>query len=395
MKKLIYVILIIILTNVNLFGSEYTGSTSATFLKIPVGARIIGMGETTTALSIGPYALLGNIAGLVKNKDLEISFSHTEWIGSTDYEFIGFSKSFFKGINNKDSVIGFGINYLHLPFFNSYDDWGYVNDRVTFSDLALTLGYAQYVGELSIGDLNAGASVKYINESFNGSSDSALTFSLGFLYSIRIPTFTLFRKRIRNRILDVGLLMENWDLGTDISGHSTPVIYKLGIAFNPYESFLYSMDIHIPLDNRVRMNMGLEYVLNKIIFIRTGYRFFGYKVDTFSWGIGSKLMLNGKIIDADISYAPLSTLGNTLTVSLSLKYPGGLSESDRKLSNLLYYKGIYYYIHHEYDKAIELWEKCLKINPDFQKAKDKIKDAIKLKKLSTVEEKIPEKYRKK
>ena len=61
--------------------------------------------------------------------------------------------------------------------------------------------------------------------------------------------------------------------------------------------------------------------------------------------------------------------------------------------NTLYYKGIEYFTSEEFDKAIKVWEKCLKINPNFDRAKQKIKEAEKLKSLQLEETKeLREKY---
>ena len=323
--KLLIIIIVTILRFTLAYSSVDTGRTSATFLKIPIGARVIAMGESYTAIGDDPYALLGNMAGIARNSQMEISFSHLEWIGDTDYEFIGFIYPLAKGFSGYNGTIGFSLNYLHLPLFFSYNDWGEIKESVSFSDFALTLGYAQPVAKFRNGIISAGSSVKYIGEIFNKYYDDAISFSMGFIYSMKIPPFTLFKKRLRNKILDIGFLIENWSMGTDIGGYSTPVIYKLGVGFAPYKSFLTSMDIHIPLDNRIRINMGCEFSLKDTVFFRLGYRFLGYEVDSLSWGMGIKFNFQSKIVKTDISYAPVSTLGNTLNFSVSLQYPGIIS----------------------------------------------------------------------
>lgn len=392
--KLLVIIIVTILRFTIAYSTMETGRSSATFLKIPIGARIIGMGESYTAIGDEPYALFGNVAGIAKNRNLEISFSHLEWFGDTDYEFIGFIYPLSKGFSGYTGSAGFSLNYLHLPLFFSYDDWGEIKESVSFSDFAVTVGYAQPVAKFRSGTINAGISIKYIGEILNRYYDDAIAFSMGFVYSLKIPPFTLFRKRLRNKILDIGFLIENWSIGTDIGGYPTPVIYKFGLGLAPYKSFLASMDIHIPLDNRVRINMGCEYSLKDTLFFRAGYRFLGYEVDSLSWGMGIKFNFQGKIVKTDISYAPVSTLGNTISFSVSLQYPGKLPTKKKKLVNILYYKGIYYYVNKKYEKAIQLWQECLKIDPDFQPAKDKIKDAYYLMELQKIEKVVPEEYKK-
>ncbi len=333
MKKNTLLILFLLLSLKGLDTGE-TGSTAGTFLKIPIGSRMVGMGEAYTSVGDDPYALFGNVAGISKIRDLEISFSHVEWFGDVDYEFLGFTKSFFNGFGGYPATIGFALNYLHLPFFNSYDDWGNVkDDEVRFNDYALTLGYAQNVTEF----LKAGIAFRYIREVFHTVSDDALTFNMGFIYTYPIPGFSLFGKKFIGRVLDFGFIMENWDLGTDVGGHSIPVIYKFGASSDLFDPVLISVDLHIPLDNRMRLNTGFEWALleNKL-FIRAGYRFFGYKVDSYTAGLGGHFYFDRKLVKMDISFAPVSVLGNAYNFTLSIKYPSDISDEKRKVADRLY-----------------------------------------------------------
>lgn len=389
MKKLLSIILLISAFIPKLSQSALTdniGTTGGTFLKIPIGSRMVAMGEAFTAVADDPLALMGNMAGIARNRDLEISFSHVEWFGDVDYEYIAFTRSFFKGIKGMDSSMGASLNYLHLPFFQSYDDWGVAERTVRVSDYAFTVAYAQ-----NLGPLNAGMAVRYINEVSDGAPDGALTYNFGLLLSTRLPDFNLFGMQFIARPLDFGFLMENWDLGTDIGGYNTPVLYKFGMAFKPFDQFIYSLDVHVPLDNRARLNMGCEYGYNDTIFFRFGYRFFGYEIDSYTMGIGGKFKMSGKYIKLDLSFAPASIVGNTLNFSLSMKYPGTVSDEERKLANILYYKGIYFYTRGELDQAIEIWEETLRLYPDFELAKEKIIDAKKLRELRLIEETVQEK----
>lgn len=381
MKKVFDILLVLLITCVGiLFGNDNVGRTAGTFLKIPIGSRKIGMAEAFTAVADDPYALTGNVAGIARNRDLEISFSHTEWFQDVNYEFLAFSKSFFKGFLGLDSTMGVALNYLHLPVFNSYNDWGEVIEQVGFSDYALTLGYAQ-----NLGFLNAGIGIRYINEVAEGQGDGALTFNLGLLYALHLPAFQILNHKFLARVLDIGFLVENWDMGTSIANYSTPVSYKLGLATRLFDNFLTALDVQIPLDNTIRVNTGLEYSINKMFFFRFGYRFFGYDVDSYTMGIGGHFALAGKIIKLDAAFAPASGLGNTFNFSLSMNYPGKISDGSRKDAQILYYKGIYFFTSGEYDKAIALWKEALKLDPKFKKAIDKIKEAENLKEMKKIE----------
>ncbi len=365
---------------------ETAGQSGGVFLKIPIGARMVGLGEAFTAVADDPYALSGNMAGLARNRDLEISFSHVEWIEGVNYEYLAFSKSFFKGIMGLDSTLGAAVNYLHVPTFSSFDDWGAVKSSVNYSDLAFTVGYAQ-----NLGFLNCGLAMRYLNQSSENTGENALTFNFGLLYDLNIAGFKMFGQEFIGRQLNLGFLLENWSMGTKLGGYGTSVQYKLGLAFRPYDNFLTSADFQFMMDSPFRINTGIEYSLNNMVFFRFGYRFLGYEVDTYTMGVGTKFNVGGKVVKLDVSFAPVSVIGNALNLSLSMKYPNQISDENRKLSSILYYKGIYYYTKGDLDKSIEMWQESLKLNPELEAARTKIQDAEKLKQLQNVEKKVKQK----
>ncbi|GEM_PF-2480421 len=385
-KVPLFLILSCLLLSLDSFASDKAGMSGAPFLKIPIGARMVGLGEAFTAVADDPYALSGNMAGLARNRDLEISFTHVEWLEGIAYEYLAFSKSFFKGFGGLNSSMGLAVNYLHAPEFFSYNDWGEVDGASTFSDVAVTLGYAQ-----NLGFLNAGMALRYVNEFSDYNADGAISFNFGLLYDLKLPGFKVLGQDFIAREINFGFLLENWSMGSEIGGYGTAVLYKLGMAFKPYDNFLSTLEIQIPTDSRVRLNMGFEYALKNILFCRFGYRFFGYEIDTYTMGLGTKFNISGKDVKLDVSFAPQADVGHSLNLSFSMKYPDRISDDNRKLANILYYKGIYYYTRGELDKAIEMWRESLRMNPEQEQAQNKILDAEKLKQLQNVEDKVKQK----
>ena len=380
----------ILLAAAGLFAAASPGSglNGATFLEIPIGGRMVGMAEAFTAVADDPYAMAGNVAGISRNRDLEISFSHLEWFGDVNCEYLAFTRSFFKGFGGFDSALGLSLQYLHVPDILSYDDWGAVKGKVQFSDYAVTGGYAQKIGPFS-----AGLALKYVNEDYLGRADGAATFNLGLLYSAHLPTFSLFKYDFISRPVDFGFLLENWSMGSTIGGFATPTLLKLGAAIRPVDQFLVAADVQLTPDKMVRLNTGCEYSLDNRLFFRFGYRFFGYATDSYTMGIGGNIMIAGKLIKADVSFAPASVLGNTFSFSLSMKYPGRISDEDRRAADILYYKGIYYFTRNDLDKAVEMWTEALKFDPEMDDAKLKIQQARTLEDLQGIEKTVEDKMK--
>src|SRR5687768_8481233 len=67
------------LLTLNCLAEGKAGTTSAEFLKIGVGARAIGMGETQAALANDAFASYWNPAGLGSIKIPEVSVMYNRW----------------------------------------------------------------------------------------------------------------------------------------------------------------------------------------------------------------------------------------------------------------------------------------------------------------------------
>ena len=66
------------------------GTRAMPFLKIGIGARAIGMGESQVADASDLYASYWNPAGLARVKRPQIGLMHNEWFEGINHEFFGF-----------------------------------------------------------------------------------------------------------------------------------------------------------------------------------------------------------------------------------------------------------------------------------------------------------------
>src|SRR5258705_994367 len=69
-------------------GEQRIGTTSGQFLKIGVGARAVGLGESFVAVANDPSAIYWNPAGLASLQRQEIELSHVGWPGDINYEHV-------------------------------------------------------------------------------------------------------------------------------------------------------------------------------------------------------------------------------------------------------------------------------------------------------------------
>ncbi len=385
MKRLL-VSLILLLTFTSLLFSAEVGTTSASFLKVGTSSRYLGRGEAFTAMVDDPTALTVNVAGLGNIRNMEILFSHYEWLVDMDYEHLAFAKPVFKGLYNFQGVMGFGVTYMHLPDFNHYNDWGEKIGKLNANSLAFITGYGQKLYMFDVG-----LSIKVIKETVAEITEYAFGTDIGLIYTYKLPR-KLLGLNTFGKSLKVSLTAQNLTLDDGIRGDKLPSVFKFGLGSEIFNDFQAEIDFEKPIDNRLRINTGIEYNIRNYVNIRAGYRFLGIKSDTFTLGIGVRYPFGTKLFKVDAGYAPQGTLKNTANLTFGVKFPGVSSEKEWKMANVLYYKGIYYYTNGDLDKAIQLWKEVLKYNPDHEKAKQKIKDALYLKQLKQVEKKVKHKY---
>jgi len=384
---IIFSFLVLLIITINLKGAESKGTSSAPFLKLGTSSRLLGRGEAFVAQVNDPSALTVNVAGLAEIEKMEILFSHYEWLLELDYEHFTFTKPIvtLKNLNKSKGVLGVGITYLHLPPFPEYNDWGENIGELSANSAALITGYGQ-----KLYNFNVGIAFKTVYEQISDASDIGFGADFGIIYTYRYPRKFLGLPRTLGKTLKIGFSAQNITLDDGIKGYKLPATFKFGIGTEIVNDLEYEIDVEQPIDSKFRLNMGLEYNFRNYFAIRFGYRFLGYEVDTFTLGLGIRYPFDNKLVKVDASYVPEGILDNTTDISVGVKFPESISEKDWKLANMLYYKGIYYYTNGELKKAIEMWQKVLKIIPDHKKAKQKIKDAQYLLDLKKVEKEVKE-----
>jgi len=377
---IISVVAFLLIFSINGFSGG-VGTTSGAFTKIPTTSRIIGMAEAFTAVIDDPSALSINPGGLGNIDNMELLFSHYAWISSINYEYLAFAKPSFKGFGGEEGVLAASISYLHLPTFFHYDDWGESIGNITYGGLVVTAGYGQKLKNFTIGN-----AIKMIREDIDGDAAFAWAIDLGATYTAKLPPSRIAGFNLKGKSLKFGFSLMNISIDKGAGERLLPLMLKLGVGSKLGKGFLLDLDFEKPFDNRVRLNLGAEYTIHDIVSFRAGYRFIGYETDSFTLGLGVAYKFGDKLVRAGTAYAPQGAFKDTSNFTISMKFPGGISAADWKLANTLYYKGIYYYTKGEIDKAITMWKECLKIVPDFEKAKQKLKDAEYLKKLKSIEE---------
>ncbi|MDI6792425.1 MAG: PorV/PorQ family protein [bacterium] len=280
MKKSIKIWSLVALVAIYLTGqswaaSDETGTTAANFLKIGVGARPAAMGEAYGAIADDAFALYWNPAGLVNLKTREFSFTHTEWLLDTRYEYFGFAQQFkpFGSLGAGLAIIDAGDipNVGEGPGGEPLGQSGTHNAR--FFAFSIGCGFPMRY------DISGGAAVKVISRKIADESAHGVAMDLGILYELPFGP----------KANKVSFVLQN--IGPDIDGEPLPFIVKIGSSHRLREDVIFGLEVDIPRDNNLSLAAGAEKQVNEFAVLRAGYKFLADRnkqdaLSGFSAGVG-------------------------------------------------------------------------------------------------------------
>jgi len=288
------------------------GTTSANFLKISIGARQIGMGESFAGLSDDVNSINYNIAGLSQLGTREFSAMHLEYLQGIKYETLSYSHPF------KWGAVGLSLGYLYVNDIpktiidpNAYTEGWQYRETGSFGadDKTLLLGFSREIEKNIFGGLG----VRYLSETLDDVNSWAVSFDVGCLYRY-------------NKKFSFGASIQN--VGTELKfiekRERIPIIFRAGIGYrNLNGSFKTCLDFVQAIDNDLEIRTGFEYAIVRVLFLRIGYRMRGfdenYKLGYLSGltaGVGFSLFN----YNLDYGFVPYGDLGYTHRISLSGRF---------------------------------------------------------------------------
>ncbi|MFH1282632.1 MAG: PorV/PorQ family protein [bacterium] len=286
------------------FSMSDSGTTTAQFLKLGVGARAIGMGEAYSAVAADPTAIYWNPAGLAAISEHSLSLMHAVWFESIYYDYFAYAQPI-----GAYGVIGLGIQYLSAGDIVEMDNDANKIGNFNPTDTAVTISWAE-----DFQDILIGLSIKYIAVEIKDAA-STISSDIGVIY----PLF-LNKAQVSFSMQNLGGTIK-----FDTEKEDLPFNARLGLSVNVLESLIVAMDVNTPIDYNPYVCFGGEYCLGKqndfSLALRAGYNSHTLKselggISGFSTGIGFKLW----DISTDYAWVPFGDLGTTHRVSLGFKF---------------------------------------------------------------------------
>lgn len=285
-----------------------SGTVTAQFLKLPVNARAAALGNAQVALAVGASSIAYNPAGILSVQNVSFGGTYNAWFADIQHSFLGVA-----GNLGDWGTIGVGVTLLTTddmivttPAFPEG-----TGELFRASDYAFTLSYAR---QISV-EFGLGLGAKYIQSYLYNTEigANAIAFDIGSLYDI---------PALRTRL---GISVNN--LGRDLKflneQYSLPTVLRFGVRTDVYQEDDHlvhvAFQIGRPNDADEQYNLGVEYIYQNMVSLRSGYRF-NYDNEDWSLGVGfslSSLGINGTL---DYSYTNFKFLSGTNMFSVEIGF---------------------------------------------------------------------------
>ena len=324
MKRLFYIFLSLIILSDIMFaqlfpvlGDQRAGISTAQFLKIGVGGRAAAMGESFVAISDDASALYWNPAGLSQFNKNQLLISHNIWVADINHDFIGV-------VYHLDSDNSFGASLTavtmdDMPVTTEFAPFG-TGEYFGYSDIAISLSYARKMTE----QFSFGGSVKYVEETLDKLKMRGVMIDLGTYYRTGLGS-TRFAVTVTNFGAELApdgevVLIGNRS-NSEWQSFAPPTIFRVGFAFEPYESEEHrvtaSIQLNHPNDNSENIVTGAEYAWQKMLYLRAGYKF-NVDEQNYSFGLGLNVPISIAEFTFDYAFTNFQRLGSVHRFSIML-----------------------------------------------------------------------------
>ena len=307
------------------------GTAVAQFLEIGVGAHAGAMGHAFTARTDDAGSVFWNPAGLADAGKYSLYLSNSTWPADISLGSMAISGKFGRLGTFAISTLYLQTDDMEITTLEDYDGTG---EYFSISNSCLGLSYARFLTDR----VSIGITGKIVQEKYLGYGYSTWAIDLGTMYRTDFHSLKIGMSILHFGIGDIQFDGDYTDYSNDVSykileddtddstmvfeKYSLPVNFRVGISidiFNqgPHQLTIATDMIH-PNNNLEQYNIGLEYSINNMVYLRTGYRF-GLDEGGLSFGGGASLNAMGfGNVKVDYSYSDLGILTNSHRFSLLL-----------------------------------------------------------------------------
>ncbi len=284
-SRIFLILLILVAINVAGLAVTKVGTTAAQFLKIGVGARALAMGGAFVAVANDVTGLYWNPAGIARMPRSEAILLHTEWLADVSFDYAGIAINM-----GRFGTVGASITSVSMGDMKVRTELQPEGTGEFFAagDIAGSIAYARNLTD----KFSIGANAKYIHQRIWHMSSSTFAIDVGTLFTTQFKDMKIgmsisnFGPNMKMSGRDARQFI---DINPDANGSndkipsllqldswSLPLIFRVGIAIDPIHTDKHRLTVALdalhPNDNRERLNIGAEYGLKNMFFLRAGLK---------------------------------------------------------------------------------------------------------------------------
>lgn len=288
MKPFFLLLFIFLLQTPSSYAQRITkvGTTAAGFLNIDVGARAVSMGGAFVSVAEDATAMFWNPSGIARLPEPEAIFSYTRWIADITFNYAAIVVPL-----GDIGTVGASATFLTMDDMDRTTVLQPEGTGETFDagSYALGLSYARGLTDR----FSIGFNLKYINEKIYHSIAQGMAFDIGTLFTTQFNDL-----KIGMSISNFGTKMQmggrdllvQHDVNPTISGNNEninadlktdrydlPLMFRVGVSMDMLKglgnsNLVISIDALHPNDDTESLNLGGEWVFNRMFALRAGFK---------------------------------------------------------------------------------------------------------------------------
>jgi len=262
------------------------GTTAVPLLKVDVGAQAVGMGSAYVSVAEDATAMYWNPAGLARVPGNEAVFSHAQWFADIRMSFAGVAVKLGDlgtiGVSGQFET----MNEMERTTLMEPDGTGEMFGAGSF---VFGLSYARNLTDR----FSVGLSGKFIHERIYHSTAKGAALDVGALFDTQFHGMKIgmsitnygTKMRIGGRDMQtqkdpdptVSGNNENIPAYLKTDAYDLPLLFRVGVSMDVLKGYgksnlILAVDALHPNDDVESLNVGCEYIFNKMVSIRAGYK---------------------------------------------------------------------------------------------------------------------------
>jgi hypothetical protein len=235
--------------------AQSPGAAGASFLKIPVGARLMASPDAVAGMRPDASLLYSNPAFIGSLETSELFVSSSQWLDQMSFSSLGAAIP----LPAHNTVLGIGTTLLYSGGLQGYDAATSVVSEESYYDLGLDLAVAHHFPSTG---LSIAGGATYVREHMAGSDGSGYAFNAGASYW---RGRNLFHASVRDAAGAVNFSSGSWDIASEWMAGA-------GRVFNSGAGQFFAGVQAATSDaygNRIRF--GVDYAITPAFTIRGGF----------------------------------------------------------------------------------------------------------------------------